>query len=173
MDVIETPGRRPGFRDRGVIWGFVLGAMIVLVIAAIGWLRLAPGNVSEPSFTPDPNLSSQERRGFDLYVANCASCHGGPTGGGMMDYPPRHNANGHTWHHPDCELKQIVRDGGDEMTEMMRRMMAPSNAPTMQAFRDRLGDEEIDAVLAFIKTMWTLEERDAQATVTSQACAPA
>ena len=170
--MIETPSRRPGFKDRGVVWGFVLGVAIALLIGAIAWLRLAPGDVSTPSFTPDPNLSTQERRGFGIYVANCASCHGGPTGGGMMDYPPRHNANGHTWHHPDCELRQIVRDGGDEMTEMMRQMMAPSNSPTMQAFRDRLSDEEIEAVLAFIKTMWAPEERDAQATVTKQACVP-
>ena len=170
--MVETPRRRSGFRDRGALWGFVLGAAIALLIGAIAWLRLAPGDVGTPSFTPDPNLSTQERRGFNVYVANCASCHGGPTGGGMMDYPPRHNANGHTWHHPDCELKEIVREGGDEMTDMMRRMMAPSNAPTMQAFRDRLSDDEIDAVLAFIKTMWTPEERDAQATITKEACVP-
>ena len=151
----------------------MLGAVLVLLIGAIAWLRSAPGSVSAPSFTPDPKLSSQARRGFDVYVANCASCHGGPTGGGMMDYPPRHNASGHTWHHPDCELKQIVRDGSNEMTDMMRQMMAPSNAPTMRPFKDRLSDEEIDAVLAFIKTMWTPEERDAQATVTRQSCAPA
>lgn len=151
--------------------GFVLGATVALLIGAIALLRFAPGNVSAPSFTPAPNLSSQERRGFDIYVANCASCHGGPTGGAMMDYPPRHNANGHTWHHPDCELKEVVREGGNEMTEMMRDMMAPPDAPRMQAFKDRLSDEEINAVLAFIKSMWTPEEREAQQAVTKENCA--
>ena len=87
----------------------------------------------------------------------------------MMDYPPRHNANGHTWHHPDCELQRIVRTGGDEMTDMMRQMMAPPDAPKMQAFGDKLSNDEIDAVLAFIKTMWTPDEREVQAQIRSSA----
>ncbi len=115
-------------------------------------------------------LSAQERRGEEIYNASCVSCHGGPTGGAMMDYPPRHNANGHTWHHPDCELTAIIRTGGDEMTEMMRQMMAPPDAPKMQAFGDKLSSAEIDAVLAFIKTMWTPEEREVQAQVTQDNC---
>jgi mono/diheme cytochrome c family protein len=134
------------------------------------WSRIGPGADTTALFTPNPNLSAHERRGQDIYVANCASCHGGASGGSMMDYPPRHNANGHSWHHPDCQLKQIVREGGDDMTDMMRQMMAPSNAPTMQPFKDRLSDEEIDAVLAFIKTMWTPEEREAQASATREVC---
>jgi len=115
-------------------------------------------------------LSAQERRGEEIYNASCVSCRGGPTGGAMMDYPPRHNANGHTWHHPDCELTAIIRTGGDEMTEMMRQMMAPPDAPKMQAFGDKLSSAEIDAVLAFIKTMWTPEEREVQAQVTQDNC---
>lgn len=89
----------------------------------------------------------------------------------MMDYPPRHNSNGHTWHHPDCELTLIVREGGDEMTAMMREMMAPPGAPKMEAFKDRLSDSEIQATLAYIKTLWTPDERDAQAAVTHDSCA--
>lgn len=105
-----------------------------------------------------------------MYAANCASCHGGPTGGDMMDYPPRHNANGHTWHHADCELTQVIRDGASPMTEMMRSMMAPPDAPLMQAFKDRLSDEEIEAVLAYIKTLWTPRQRDIQARTTLEVC---
>ncbi len=89
----------------------------------------------------------------------------------MMDYPPRHNSSGYTWHHPDCQLKQIIREGGDDMTAMMRDMMAPPDALKMQAFKDRLSDGEIQAVLAYIKTLWTPEERDAQADITRESCA--
>ncbi len=109
-------------------------------------------------------------RGRAIYNSTCIACHGGGVGGSMMDYPPRHNANGHTWHHPDCELKTVVKTGGGPMVEMMRQMMAPPGAPTMPAFRERLSDEEIDAVLAFIKTMWTEEERRFQAQITREAC---
>lgn len=88
----------------------------------------------------------------------------------MMDYPPRHNANGHTWHHPDCELKQVINSGGDAMTEQMRQMMAPPDAPRMPAFRDQLANQDIDAVLAYIKSMWTEDERRFQDQVTKEAC---
>lgn len=116
------------------------------------------------------DASAQVAHGKQLYSANCASCHGGPTGGSMMDYPPKHNHNGHTWHHPDCELVQIIKTGTDPMVEMMRRMMAPPGAPTMPAWRDKLSDEEIDAVLAYIKTMWTPAERESQAEISQQGC---
>lgn len=118
-----------------------------------------------------PDASALEiRRGERLYNQYCLSCHGGPTGGSMMDYPPRHNARGHTWHHPDCQVKEIIKNGGDEMTAAMRRMMAPPNAPRMPAFRDILTDEDIDSILAFIKTWWTQEQRDFQAQVTQSRC---
>ena len=163
-----TPGRRPP--NRGIVLGFVLGAAVVLLVGAVTWSRIGPSGMTTALFTPNPNLSTQERRGQEIYVANCASCHGGASGGSMMDYPPRHNADGHTWHHPDCQLKQIIREGRDEMTDMMRQMMAPPSAPTMQPFKDRLSDDEIDAVLAFIKTMWTPAQREAQSAVTKDAC---
>jgi len=124
------------------------------VLLALGW---RPGALGIPAPSDgDRPLTAQERRGEVLYNANCVSCHG---------------ANGHTWHHPDCELKQIVREGSDAMTDMMREMMAPPNAPRMQAFKDRLSDDEIDAVLAFIKTLWTPAQREVQAEVTSESCA--
>lgn len=119
---------------------------------------------------PLPRPEARVTRGEAIYNATCIACHGGPTGGSMMDYPPRHNASGHTWHHPDCELKTVIKDGGNAMTEQMRRMMAPPGAPTMPVFRDRLSDEEIDAVLAFIKTMWTEDERRFQEQITREQC---
>ena len=140
---------------------FLIGAAVVLTVAFVLW-------------RPTPQLSratSLAARGEQIYNANCASCHGGPTGGTMMDYPPKHNARGHTWHHSDCELKEIVRTGGGPMIEMMRQMMAPPGAPTMPAWREKLSDEEIDAVLAYIKTMWTADEREFQERVTTDQCA--
>jgi mono/diheme cytochrome c family protein len=112
----------------------------------------------------------RERRGQEVYNANCLSCHGGPVGGRMEDYPPRHTASGHTWHHPDCALKQIIRDGSSPMTEAMREMMAPPDAPKMLPFKDLLSAEDIDAVLAYIKTMWTPDQRELQASFTEEMC---
>ncbi len=156
---------------RGLLIGFAFGALLMMVIGGVAWWSL--GSTRVLGNRPSQELSATERRGETIYNASCASCHGVPSGGTMMDYPPRHDANGHTWHHPDCELIQIVREGGDAMTEAMREMMAPPDAPRMQAFKDRLSPEKIAAVLAFIKTMWTPEERAAQADITRQACATA
>ncbi|MGH2377976.1 MAG: c-type cytochrome [Candidatus Limnocylindria bacterium] len=147
--------------------GFAVGFVIAIALVGIAAAVLVSGPSTGPIATAGDPLAG---RGEALYQANCASCHGGPTGGAMMDYPPRHNASGHTWHHPDCELREVILTGTSPMIEMMRDMMAPPGAPTMPAWRDRLGDDEVDAVLAYIKTMWTDQQRAAQEDATREAC---
>ncbi|MBI2176724.1 MAG: cytochrome c [Candidatus Tectomicrobia bacterium] len=117
--------------------------------------------------------SSTLERGATLYAANCQACHGGATGGAMMDTPPVHNANGHTWHHPDCQLADVVLNGVDEksgMIRMMREMMSALGAPQMPAFRDTLSEEDVAAILTYIQTWWTEDQRAWQAEQTRQAC---
>lgn len=155
--------------SRGAIVGFAFGVVVVLV-GLLGWTRVGDLPLGQLPWAATRTLTAQERRGETIYVAQCQSCHGGRDGGSMMDYPPRHNANGHTWHHPDCELLEVIREGGNEMTRAMREMMAPPGAPEMQAFKDKLSEPEIEAVLAYIKTLWTPDERDAQLDVTRASC---
>lgn len=139
----------------------MVGVLAVGAVLAVAALR-APG---------DRSISPALARGAELYSANCVSCHGGATGGAMMDYPPRHNASGHTWHHPDCQLREIVRKGSGEMGELMRRMMnVPSSVARMPSFGDRLSDEEIGLILDFIKSWWTDEQRAFQAQITRESC---
>jgi len=99
-------------------------------------------------------------RGEALYDMHCVQCHGGATGGQISDIPPRHNAEGHTWHHADCELKRIVLEG----------MPQREGYPEMPAFGERLSEEEIEAILAYIKTWWEPDQREFQAEVTDQVC---
>lgn len=88
-----------------------------------------------------------------------------------MDIPPPHNKNGHTWHHPDCQLVEIVLRGSGEMGTMMRRMMgAPEGTPRMPAFGDILSRGDVEAILGYIKTWWTAEQRETQALITRQRC---
>jgi mono/diheme cytochrome c family protein len=103
-------------------------------------------------------------RGEELYQANCMRCHGGATGGSISDIPPRHNAEGHTWHHPDCQLVDIVAAG------MPRRPGLPDDAPTMPAFGDRLSDDDVRAILAYLKTWWKPDQRQSQEEVTARSC---
>jgi mono/diheme cytochrome c family protein len=102
-------------------------------------------------------------RGEALYEANCRSCHGGASGGALRDVPPPHNANGHTWHHQDCLLKDITLNGFDDPS-------LPADRPKMPAFKGRLTEEEVEAILVYIKTWWTEEQREWQRQVTEQAC---
>lgn len=110
--------------------------------------------------------------GKELYAENCASCHGVNLEGqadwkrrldnGRMPAPP-HDETGHTWHHPDQDLFTITREG--------LGAIVPAYESDMPAFGDHLTDEEIRAVLGFIKSTWPERERAFQAEVTRNAAA--
>jgi len=128
--------------------GVSMGAAIAMVMLVAG-CETGPGE-----------LEVQQQRGAELYARHCVACHGGATGGAIGDIPPRHNAEGHTWHHPDCELVAITREG----------MPPRAGYPEMPAFEDHLTDEQIQAILTHIKTWWEPEQRQAQAEITEQVC---
>jgi mono/diheme cytochrome c family protein len=104
-------------------------------------------------------------RGGELYQADCASCHGADLAG-APDWktpnedgsypPPPHDSSGHTWHHPDRVLIEIIRDGSD----FPQSRMPP--------FGDKLSEADIDAILEFFKDNWGPEERAYQRQVTEQ-----
>jgi mono/diheme cytochrome c family protein len=109
----------------------------------------------------DPRDAAKVALGAKVYAQHCASCHGANLEGqhewrrrlpnGRMPAPP-HDESGHTWHHPDDVLFDITQRG-----------MVPPYAPAgyesdMPAFADRLSDDEIWAVLAYIKSHWHSRE---------------
>lgn len=108
--------------------------------------------------------------GSRVYQQNCAVCHG-MQGEGQPNwqvrqpdgtYPaPPHDATGHTWHHGDGLLFRYVKYGGDALD-------IPGFQSGMPAFGDQLSDEEIRAVINYLKTFWGPEERDFQAQVSEQ-----
>lgn len=102
--------------------------------------------------TPPDGRAKPATDGAALYAANCQQCHGDREGNGGSG-APRHDGAGHTWHHPDAQLKDWVLNGklgfGDQMP----------------ALGDKLTESEVDTILAFIKTWWTDEQRAGQADV--------
>jgi mono/diheme cytochrome c family protein len=116
-----------------------------------------------------PRVGSDEpptiAQGRELYAANCASCHGAdlrgqpdwksPLPSGRMPAPP-HDASGHTWHHPDGVLFRIVKEGP-------AAVVGGGYESDMPGFGEVLGDDEIRAVLAFIKSTWPDRQREYQA----------
>lgn len=74
---------------------------------------------------------------------------------GKLPAPP-HDAMGHPWHHAD---KQLF-----EMTKLGIEAFAPPGYRTdMPGFAGRLGDDDIWAVLAYIKSTWPPDIRAGQA----------
>ena len=122
--------------------------------------------------TNPPASTAVVERGNVIYQANCAVCHG-PSGEGESPawktpnadgtYPgPPHDSTGHTWHHADQLLFDIVKDGGSRFNSPTFRSRMPASGGT-------LTDDEIRAVLAYIKTLWGPGEREAQRGVTERA----
>jgi peptide/nickel transport system substrate-binding protein len=127
--------------------------------------RLQPAPSGTQPLRADPNDAEQVAPGQKVYVSFCAGCHGANLEGqpdwqkrlplGNFPAPP-HDETGHTWHHPDQWLFDIVKDGG-------QRFAPPRYRSAMPAYRDMLTDEEIWAVLAFIKSRWPPPARAEQA----------
>lgn len=99
----------------------------------------------------DPALVA---RGSEVYRKNCASCHGGvaqgapnwqsPGADGKYPPPPL-NGSGHAWHHPRAALKMTIRDGTIRL------------GGSMPAWGDKLPDQDIDAVIAWMQSLWPAE----------------
>ncbi|MEX2549166.1 MAG: cytochrome c [Nitriliruptoraceae bacterium] len=130
------------------------GKRAMSVVAAVA-LSLTGCGRGEPT-----GIDAERARGAELYQLHCVACHGGPEGGEISDIPPRHNAQGHTWHHADCELIDIVRDG------LPRR----PGQPEMPAFGEQLSDEEIRSILSHLETWWEPDQRAHQEQVTDDLC---
>jgi mono/diheme cytochrome c family protein len=146
----------------------VLAVAVVLLIAATVWQQRGQGGpvvINDVAAPPLPTLDgAQVAAGEPLYGQYCAACHGAelegqpnwraPLPSGLYPAPP-HDESGHTWHHDDALLMQIVRDGGTR---------TPNGMP---GFREQLTDEQIHAILTYIKSTWGREEREFQWWVTA------
>jgi len=76
-----------------------------------------------------------------------------------MPAPP-HDASGHTWHHPDSLLFGITKLG-----LVPGQYAPPKYESDMPGFGATLSDDEIWAVLAYIKNSWPEKIRKAQTEV--------
>jgi len=143
--------------------------LFIVVVALLGMAGLLYFGGS----APDQRQNDPQRlaRGQVVYKTYCASCHGDNLEGqdnwqqrgadGLLQAPP-HDASGHTWHHPDPQLFQITKLG-------TAALVGGDYKSTMVGFADQLSDEDIEAVIDFIKSRWPDEIRRRQAEVTTRA----
>lgn len=149
---------------------FVIG---FVAIVAVGLVILNLPSRSR-RLQADPKNPTLVAQGQHIYLAQCASCHGAnlegqpnwqqelPTGGRPA---PPHDATGHTWHHPDVLLFDIIKRGGQVS-------MPAAGKNNMPAFASVLSDADIWAVLAYIKSTWPADIQAAQAQANAQSAQP-
>ncbi len=116
----------------------------------------------------DARLAAQ---GAPLYEEACASCHGSdlegapdwkqPLADGSYPAPP-HDETGHTWHHPDGFLFAYTKLGGQPF-------MPDGRKSGMPGFAERYSDQQILAILAYIKSTWPEDAVAQQARITERA----
>ena len=164
---------QPNLRPKYMRWSMYryLFSHIVSISAIVA---LAAGSGTEiPSSTPMPTIQTapavdaaiepssmpgkEPIEGSDLYSANCQVCHGDSNGAGGRGGAPIHNDRGHTWHHPDARLRGWVLNG-----------KLGFGSAGMPALGDKLTEPEVDAILTFIKSWWTTEQRDSQADISER-----
>ncbi|MFD1883584.1 c-type cytochrome [Paracoccus pacificus] len=141
----------------------------LILIAAVGLaaaiLIIWRGSAATETAAQDQAVIALGQR---LYVDNCASCHGAdlegqpdwqtPLANGRYPAPP-HDETGHTWHHADALLVQIIRDG-------TAAVVGDGYKSDMPGFSDVMSNAEITAVLTYIKSTWPERERAIQSRIT-------
>jgi mono/diheme cytochrome c family protein len=153
-----TSVRMPSGQRRPVV--VVTG--LALVVAVLGSLAafltgLFEGWGSGPGSAQKAVLAE----GRAIYSRHCARCHGANLQGqpdwkqrlpsGRLPAPP-HDASGHTWHHSDRTLFEITKRG-------TAAVVGGGYESDMPEFDGVLSDDQIRAVIAFIKSTWPERER--------------
>jgi len=142
---------------KGSIVRWLLAAGTAAAVVALGWWQFGdtkPGRI-------DPADARLVALGREVYAKHCASCHGANLEGqpdwrsrgpnGRMPAPP-HDASGHTWHHPGDVLFGIVKEG-------VQKYAPPGYQSDMPAYAGVLSDEQIVAVLSYVKSTWPADVR--------------
>jgi cytochrome c len=134
-----------------LIVGLIITSLIIIVI----YLSLSAKN-AEAKIVLLPGDLSVTKLGKTVYIENCASCHGAALEGqanwkqrdpdGYMPAPP-HDVSGHTWHHPSSYLFLMTKYG-------IEKMIGEEYPNNMPAYKNELTDNEIIAVLSYIKSTW-------------------
>ncbi|MCC2595715.1 cytochrome c [Pusillimonas sp. MFBS29] len=146
----------------------IFGVAGVVALGAVAFLY-GVGRDPGPAFI-DPSDKQRVVVGKAIYANYCAACHGASLQGqpnwrerqpnDRLPAPP-HDKTGHTWHHPDAMLFDMVKNG------LVPGKTAPAGYESdMPAYREILTDEEIISVLAYIKSTWPPKVLQAQKEVT-------
>lgn len=113
-------------------------------------------SVNVDAAPPDRNLDPQQvARGQAVYTENCLACHGEGGKGQPGDWrirgadgrhpPPPLDDSAHAWHHPTAALLWTIREG------------SPGGQGNMPAWKGKLSEQQMQDVVAYIKSLWSDE----------------
>ena len=124
-------------------------------IILISLIFISEASYSHSHFPITRDSELMIARGKIIYQNNCISCHQVNLVGvenwkdldedGHRKSPPL-NGTGHTWHHDDATLHNIIKYG---LVKLVKNYQGK-----MLGFKDKLKDKDIDSVLAYIKSFW-------------------
>ena len=124
-------------------------------IVLISFIFISEASYSHSHFPITRDSELMIARGKIIYQNNCISCHQVNLVGveswkeldkdGHRKSPPL-NGMGHTWHHDDATLHNIIKYG---LVKLVKNYQGK-----MLGFEDKLKDKDIDSVLAYIKSFW-------------------
>lgn len=138
------------------------GGLVLLVVAGILYFFLSAGGRRHSSERICERLLARPEDHQDARYASTLppACHGTKGEGqpnwrdrgsdGLLPAPP-HDPSGHTWHHPDAQLFAITKHGLAKLIDQ------PDYRTAMPVYDGVLSDDEIVAVLSWIKAQWPLE----------------
>lgn len=157
---------KTGFRKNP--WVVATAIASAVGALALSWHFLVGGKIRP--IQADAGDAGLVALGRTVYDANCAACHGANLEGqpnwrnrqadGTLPAPP-HDDTGHTWHHPDGQLFDITKYGGQPG-------MPAGFKSGMPGFEETLTDRQIVATLAYIKSRWPVTIRRRQDAITRQ-----
>jgi mono/diheme cytochrome c family protein len=152
MANLKSPQSRFTFQR---YWGWILAAAAATMVVLFLLFPTKP-----PHRVADWRNAEVVAKGESLFRANCVVCHGVAGVGENPSQPmggekdaggylaPAMDGSGHAWHHTLETLFQIIKDG------------SPAADSPMRGFAGRLSDEEISAVIAYIRSLWPPQIQD-------------
>jgi len=137
-----------------------IGAAVLAGTAVLAFTWETSTSAGTVLYASDPDVVAL---GQAIYTDNCAACHGAnlegesnwrsPGSDGRLPAPP-HDETGHTWHHDGDTLFRLTKYGTAAL------IGDPDYESNMPVYEGVLTDDEIIAVLSYIKSTWPQEIRD-------------
>ena len=137
-----------------------------ILLILLSFVLISEASYSHSHFPITRDSVLMNARGKIIYESYCVSCHqvnlsGAENWKGLDDdghrkVPPL-NGTGHTWHHDDASLHNIIKYGLAKIVKNYEGKMI--------GFGDKINDKQIDSVLSYVKSHWEDEIYERQISI--------